>query len=222
MPVRMALMKRSAGNRRAGRGAGRHHFNATMVPRLLTALTQNGTPMCAAAVSTPANAGPIARLILTPTLFAATAEGNSSRGTSCGTMDCHAGAVTAAKTSTRKVNSSKVGGVIRSRPTSAANTVATIMIVVSARSKRRRLSTMSASAPAGSANRNIGRLVATCTSDTMRGSASRVVISHPAAELYIHVPTLAATVADQITAYVLCRNGLKGELVVGEDVRSIM
>src|SRR6476661_5190944 len=34
-------------------------------------------------------------------------------------------------------------------------------------------------------------------------------------------PTLAATVADQITAYVLCRNGLKGELVVGEDVRSI-
>jgi hypothetical protein len=41
----------------------------------------------------------------------------------------------------------------------------------------------------------------------MRGSASRVVISHPAAELYIHVPALAATVADQITAYVFAGMG---------------
>jgi hypothetical protein len=54
---------------------------------------------------------------------------------------------------------------------------------------------MSARAPAGSANRNIGRLDATCTSDTISGSVSSSVMSHDAAELYIHVPTLATTVA---------------------------
>jgi hypothetical protein len=61
--------------------------------------------------------------------------------------------------------------------------------------RNRRLSTMSASAPAGSANKNIGRLVATWTSETINGSALRVVISQPAAALYIQVPMFEITVA---------------------------
>jgi hypothetical protein len=60
---------------------------------------------------------------------------------------------------------------------------------------RRRLSIMSASAPAGSASRNNGRLLATCTSETMRALGSRLVISQPEAALYIQLPTLDTTVA---------------------------
>ena len=59
---------------------------------------------------------------------------------------------------------------------------------------------MSVIAPAGRANRNIGRLVATCTSDTSSGSVVRFVMSHAAAALYIQPPTLATTVAVQMTA----------------------
>jgi len=41
---------------------------------------------------------------------------------------------------------------------------------------------------------------ATWTSDTINGCMVRLVISHAAAALYIQVPTLATTVAVQITA----------------------
>jgi len=66
---------------------------------------------------------------------------------------------------------------------------------------------VSASAPAGSANRNIGRLFATCTSETINGSALSDVISQPDAAVYIHVPMFAATVAAQITANTRLRKG---------------
>src|SRR5208282_4877282 len=66
---------------------------------------------------------------------------------------------------------------------------------------------MSASAPAGIANRNIGRLFATCTIDTMSGSASRLVMSQPEATLYIHPPMFETTVAVQIIVNARCRNG---------------
>ena len=63
-----------------------------------------------------------------------------------------------------------------------------------------RLSRMSASAPAGTANKNIGNVFATCTSDTMSGSGLRLVISQPDAALYIQPPMFETTVAVQITA----------------------
>jgi hypothetical protein len=44
------------------------------------------------------------------------------------------------------------------------------------------------------------RLVATCTSDTSNGSVVRLVMSHAAAALYIQPPTLATTVAVEMTA----------------------
>jgi hypothetical protein len=61
---------------------------------------------------------------------------------------------------------------------------------------------MSASAPAGTANRNMGKVVATCTIETISGFASRLVISHPDAALYIHPPTFETTVAVQTTVNV--------------------
>ena len=59
---------------------------------------------------------------------------------------------------------------------------------------------MSASAPAGSVNRNIGRLLATCTIETARGSALRFVISHAEAVSDIAMPVRANVLAIQITA----------------------
>jgi hypothetical protein len=95
--------------------------------------------------------------------------------------------------------------------TSVANIADNTVVALSPTMRNRRLSTMSASAPAGIANRNMGRLVATWTSDTDNGSAFRPVINQPQAPLYIQVPTFATTVATQMTAKTRYRNGLHSE-----------
>src|SRR5262249_13382816 len=74
-----------------------------------------------------------------------------------------------------------------------------------------RRSTMSASAPAGSASRSIGSEAATCTIETGSGSGSRSVISQPEAALYIQPPIFATTVAIQIIAKAVWRKGLHAE-----------
>ena len=144
----------------------------------------------------------MARLMLIPTLLAATAAGRISRGTSDGTIDCQGGAVIALAAPITNMKSNSVTGVTRSNVTSAANIADATAVATSTTIRKRRLSTMSARAPAGSANRNIGKLVATWTSDTINGCVVRLVISHAAAALYIQVPTLATTVAVHITANV--------------------
>jgi hypothetical protein len=100
----------------------------------------------------------------------------------------------------RKVKSSRFVALARSSQTTAANTAEMAVITVSAARRNFRRSTVSASAPAGNANRNIGSDVATCTIDTMNGSGLRLVMSHPEAALYIQLPTLETTVAVQRTA----------------------
>ena len=77
-----------------------------------------------------------------------------------------------------------------------------------------RLSTMSARAPAGRANRNIGNVVATCTIETMNGSGLSVVMSQPDAALYIQLPMFANTVAVQSTENVAWRNGFHGDVAL--------
>ena len=66
---------------------------------------------------------------------------------------------------------------------------------------------MSASAPAGIAKRQIGKLLAACTSATIKGSGLRLVIRQPEAALYIQPPILETSVAIQITAKAGWRNG---------------
>jgi len=56
---------------------------------------------------------------------------------------------------------------------------------------------MSASAPAGSARRKNGRLVAVCMSDTMSGEGASPVMSHAALVSCIHVPTFETHEASQ-------------------------
>ena len=68
----------------------------------------------------------------------------------------------------------------------------------------RRGSTMSAIAPAGRVKRNIGRLVAACTSETSSGLRSSVVISQPDAVSYIAMPISAVVLASQTMAKAGC------------------
>src|SRR5271154_126761 len=61
-------------------------------------------------------------------------------------------------------------------------------------------STISAIAPAGRVNRNIGKVTAAWTSDTSNGLTSSVVISQPEAVSYIAMPTSAQVLAVQTIA----------------------
>src|SRR5947209_3243745 len=207
----MALIKRSAGNRPARFCGERHHTSAPTVPILLIALSQNGAASPNPAMITPPSAGPTARLILMPTLLAATAGASSGLETSKGTIDCQAGAVSDAPVPIKNMNSNTRPGVARWSQTIAPNKADKIVMAVSTTIINRRLSTISASAPAGIANRNIGSPLATCTNDTDKTSVSRLVISQPAAALYIQEPMFATTVAVQMTVKTRLRNGLHGE-----------
>ena len=123
-------------------------------------------------------------------------------------MACQAGETKADVTPCMRVNTSRSKAVTRCRATSHASTPITNIWIVSTTNRRRRRSRMSARAPAGSPKRNIGNIVATCTMATVRGSASSVVINHPAAALCIHPPMLETTVTVHTTAKAACLNGL--------------
>ena len=84
------------------------------------ALSQNGATMPKPVIVAPPSAGPSAREIFTPTLLAAMAADRSSLGTSRGTTACQAGAVNAPAAPIRSVNSSKLAGVAKPKPTIAA------------------------------------------------------------------------------------------------------
>jgi hypothetical protein len=144
---------------------------------------------------TPVMAGPTTRLMLTPTLLMATAEERAGDGTSSGTIACQAGVSSAASVPSSNMKSSSTPGPTACSMTSNANNALRSVVATSSTSISRRLSSMSASAPAGNANRNNGRLLATCTSETMKGLGSRLVISQPEAALYIQLPTFDTTVA---------------------------
>src|SRR5215472_1878174 len=75
-----------------------------------------------------------------------------------------------------------------------------------------RRSITSASAPAGIAARNIGRVDAICTSDTTRGDGLRLVMSQPEAALDIQPPMLEITVTVQRTVNAGYRNGLHADV----------
>jgi hypothetical protein len=86
--------------------------------------------------------------------------------------------------------------------TIAANTAATTVVPTSTIRRNFRLSMISASAPAGSAKRNIGSAFATWTIDTISGFGLRLVMSQPEPALYIQKPMFEMTVAVHSTANV--------------------
>src|SRR5580704_15343276 len=86
-----------------------------------------------------------------------------------------------------------------------------IVMTLSSVIRKRRASTRSASTPAGSVNRNIGRLLATSTMETERGSASRLVMSQDEAVSDIATPVSEQVVATQITENGRCEKAPQGE-----------
>lgn len=77
---------------------------------------------------------------------------------------------------------------------------------------------MSESAPAGRASRNIGSVVAVCTSATMTGDGESEVISHPAPMSCIQVPMFEASVAIHSIRNIGIFSGDQAEAAVGVDV----
>lgn len=149
-----------------------------------------------------------------PTLFAATADCSSGFGTNWETTACQAGAVSAEPTETRKLEISKLAGPVRCSQTNTANAIEVTVYAVSPAIRKRRRSTMSTSAPAGIAKRNIGSVFDTWTIETVRGVASRLTISQPVATLYIQAPISDTTVASQMIANVRCVNGAQAGTAV--------
>src|SRR5207245_11663637 len=74
--------------------------------------------------------------------------------------------------------------------------------------KSLRLSTISARAPAGSASRNIDKLVITCKSDTTKGDGASDVISQPDPTVCMAAPMSDANIATQRNRYRVFFKGL--------------
>src|ERR1044072_7430140 len=182
-----------------------------MTPTNESELSRKAAQGPAAATMMPPSAGPTARAMLKATLLSETAAVSSLRGTSSGTMACHAGAFIAAPSPSAKVSTSSTTGVVTPASVATASPTAATSIQACEKSSRRLRSMMSASAPAGGASRKGGAVSAVCISATMKGVGASVVISHSAPTLCIHVPTFDATAASHSARKSESRSGLHVE-----------
>ena len=159
-----------------------------MTPKNDAAFSRKDHPDPAAATTIPPSAGPTARATLNPAEFSATADACRAGETTSGVIACHAGSFITAPSPSRNVKISSTQGstACSSVSTPSAADATTIQPWVKSRSRRR--STMSASAPAGSTTRNTGTAAAACTRPTISGEVVSWVINQPAPTFCIHVP----------------------------------
>ena len=166
-----------------------------MTAKNVSALIRKVAPTPASPITRPPSAGPITREMLMPRPLSASAGPSSFLGTSCGSTARKAGVSNAEPASSTKIRMRSVIGVIAPITVSTHRSSITASIKICATMRSLRRSTMSASAPAGSANRNIGSAVAALTSDTQIGDGSSVVISQPVPTLATQAPIFATSVA---------------------------
>src|SRR6267378_4087909 len=206
----MADANRSAGS--VARWDSRRHLHRTKkTPTTDTALTRNTGPGPPTTMITPAMAGPTARAMLIATVPSPTLAGNSSRGTVSGMIACQAGKSIALPAPIPSVITRSIQGCTTPVIVRTPSNAITRNIHTWATRRIRRRSSTSANAPAGSARRNRGSVVAACTSDTMSGDGASSVISQAAAASCIHVPTFEATSAIHSARNSGRRNGLHAE-----------
>lgn len=157
----------------------------------------------------------MAREMLMPMLFKAKAAKRSFFSTSDGTIACHAGIKTATPDPRIKVIINNIRGVMAPEFTTKPreNAVPARKKVAASISFRR--FKISANAPAGRANRNIGNVDRAWTSATRVGESVKVVISQPDETSCIQVPTLETRPAVQISANAPYPNGAQGLLFSG-------
>src|SRR5947209_12131509 len=206
----MAPQMRSAGSIASSVGR-RQKKRTTTTPRKEMALTRKVRDGPEAATTRPPRAGQAARAMLKPMLPRVTAAGRSSRGTISGMLACQAGPFKAAPSPRRKVKPRSTQGVVAPAAVNAQSPKAATVIQICVTSSSRRRSSTSATAPAGSDNRNIGRLVAAWTRATSVGEGVSVVISHDAPTFWNQVPTLEATLAIHSQRNTAWRSGLQVE-----------
>src|SRR3984885_8649427 len=107
----------------------------------------------------------------------AIALSRSCFGTSIGVMTSHAGAARAPLPPRQNAVASTTVGVAQCIVTMAAKAIEIAVTAICAPINMRRASMMSVNAPAGRVSRNIGKVVTTCTADTIIGSGLRLVMS---------------------------------------------
>src|SRR5581483_2530323 len=192
-----------------------------MTPQNDSALKAKVAPGPTAAISSPPIAGPTERARLIDTLFRETAGASCARGTSSATIACHAGALSAVPRPSAKVRSSSVTGVVNPAKVRSASIAAAANMSACVNSSNRRRSSTSAKAPAGSANKNIGKALAVRTSATITGDAESEVMSQAEPTSCIHVPILEANAAIQSARNNGWRSGASAESFSADrDARS--
>ena len=160
-----------------------------------TALAPNTTAALVAARSAPPTAGPIARAKFWLTDPNAIAWGRSAGGTNSGDRVCQVGALAAPPTPMMNKSASSTAGVIAERAASAASAAAATSITTCDTRMRRRRSTRSPSAPPGIATSKTGRLPAAEIALSSSADVVNDVITHCAATVCIHDPTLLVNCA---------------------------
>ena len=179
-------------------GLRRQRRTTTEVVANARAVRPNAAAGPASATATPPSAGPVTRARLMATLLSVTACASSRRGTSSGMTACQAGSPATVPRPIANVSARSSAGDIRCATEVSARSALTTHIQPEAATSRRRRSTMSASAPAGSANSRPGRLIAVWTTASMKAVGASAVIWSTAPTFWIHVPSCDATEAIQI------------------------
>ena len=114
-------------------------------------------------------------------------------------MTSHAGAARAPLPPRQNAVASTTVGVAQCIVTIVAKTIDIAVTAICAPINMRRASMMSVSAPAGRVRRNIGKVVATCTADTIIGSGLRLVMSQFDEVSNMANPTFDAELAISMT-----------------------
>ena len=194
-------------------GAGRQRHSTHATPTTESAFRANTIHGPASDSRNPPSAGPIARLMFTPSEFSATAAPSSGLLTRSGTTAWNGGELIAAPTLSRNVATSRTVGVTCPVKESTVSPAAAMNTHSWEKSRYLRRSTMSAITPDGRAKRNIGRLLAACTSAISSGSALRVSMLQLMPTSLIHEPTLETTVAIHSMRNTGWLSGCQGETV---------
>lgn len=152
------------------------------------AAAANTQPAPSAANRKPATDGPMARALFHAMDMAMMACGMSSRGTASATVVFHAGDSSAVEQPAANVKSSSTAGPAQPASASRASRAVTTAWTPREPRIRRRRSVVSASTPAGSASRNMGRNTAVCTSAARKDEPVSSTTSQEAAMTCMALP----------------------------------
>jgi hypothetical protein len=180
---------RSAGSLPGEGGRGGQRCVAQLMPKAVSTAIANTALAPVHANTTPASAGPTARAPLKAIDTSVMACGSSLRSTVSLTAEFHEGDCSAVHTPSRKVKNSSVPGPTQPASARPVSTAAAAAYTPWMRSISARRLVVSASTPAGSDSKNIGRKEAVCTSAARNDEAVSSIISHEAAMFCMALPT---------------------------------